>query len=376
MAEGTASDSTWETKLNDWEFNVLDYKVLMEGNPLAQVGYAILKKHDLISRLKLPEVQLCNFLRSVESQYDKKNPYHCSAHACDALVNAHFFLTAGFERCFSAVDILAVCIAAIGHDVGHFSLNNAFLCNSNHDIVREFGLRSSLENFHLSKLLEILAEEDNNFLRPLSKQERTEFDELVEALVLGTDMGRHKDHFTDFQDWCADGRAQCTSGTPEEEGVQSTSGEGSTPLENGKTNGEVEEKRYAPWVNARMKNLHFKDRKLLLIMIIKCADLSNVVKPLPVANTWAERIMEEFYAQGELEIKEGLPLTQLSSRENKEWRLATHQLSFLSNVVHPLFAAFMQLADHHSRETVLGHAQYNTDEWTRLSVELDPNSGL
>ena len=49
-----------------------------------------------------------------------------------------------------------MCIAALGHDAGHFALNNAFLINSDHEIVRKYGAVSALEHFHVSKLMEVL----------------------------------------------------------------------------------------------------------------------------------------------------------------------------------------------------------------------------
>jgi hypothetical protein len=33
-------------------------------------------------------------------------------------------------------------------------------------------------------------------------------------------------------------------------------------------------------------------------LLLKCADLGNVVRPLETADAWGKRIMEEFYQQG------------------------------------------------------------------------------
>ena len=51
---------------------------------------------------------------------------------------------------------MTLLVAALGHDAGHFALNNAFLINSDHEIVRKHGPVSALEHFHVSKLLERL----------------------------------------------------------------------------------------------------------------------------------------------------------------------------------------------------------------------------
>jgi len=174
----------------------------------------------------------------------------------------------------------------------------------------------------------------------------------VSALVLSTDMARHRDFFTRFQEW--------TQATQKGADLSLTSTSGDGPCK---------------WFEQTSHAVGEDDRKLLLSMCIKCADLANVVKPLSIADSWAERIMEEFYAQGEREIQMNLPLTQFSSRENAAWRLAKHQLSFLTNVVSPLFESFLQLADSESRALVRDHAEKNTVAWTKRMADLDPGKG-
>ena len=40
-------------------------------------------------------------------------------------------------------------------------------------------------------------------------------------------------------------------------------------------------------------------------MIIKCADISNEVRPIDVAEPWVDRLLEEFFAQSDREKVEG-----------------------------------------------------------------------
>ena len=44
-------------------------------------------------------------------------------------------------------------------------------------------------------------------------------------------------------------------------------------------------------------------------VLIKSADISNVLKPFAVARGWALRVMDEFFLQGDLESQYGLPVT-------------------------------------------------------------------
>ena len=92
--------------------------------------------------------------------------------------------------------------------------------------------------------------------------------------MLATDMGKHRDYYTRFEEWCK-------AAEKEEKGsTQGTDGNG-----------------YHSWVEARISQLNATERMLLMSMVVKCADLANVVKPVEQAEAWAERIMLEFCAQ-------------------------------------------------------------------------------
>jgi hypothetical protein len=58
------------------------------------------------------------------------------------------------------------------------------------------------------------------------------------------------------------------------------------------------------------------DVMLLLQMIIKCADLSNVVKPFFLSKRWAALLLLEWFRQGEIEKQLGLPISKLMNRED------------------------------------------------------------
>jgi len=66
-----------------------------------------------------------------------------------------------------------------------------------------------------------------------------------------------------------------------------------------------------------------QQRDSLLMMTMKCADLSNVIAPLPVADYWGARLSEECLAQGVAERKNDLTVTQPGS---KQVRIATEHM--------------------------------------------------
>ena len=50
--------------------------------------------------------------------------------------------------------------------------------------------------------------------------------------------------------------------------------------------------------------------------MVHCADLSNPTKPLELYRQWCDRIMEEFYQQGDKEREAGLDISPMCDRHN------------------------------------------------------------
>lgn len=48
--------------------------------------------------------------------------------------------------------------------------------------------------------------------------------------------------------------------------------------------------------------------------MVHCADLSNPTKPLPLYRQWTERIMEEFFRQGDKERERGMEISAMCDK--------------------------------------------------------------
>lgn len=97
--------------------------------------------------------------------------------------------------------------------------------------------------------------------------------------------------------------------------------------------------------------------------MLHSADISNAVKPFHVAKCWSDAVFEEFLAQGDLEKKNGIPISPYMDRNNTcQPKLS---LNFLNFMVKPLFNAlarfFPALSD------LVRNMQDNVHEWeTRM----------
>jgi hypothetical protein len=76
---------------------------------------------------------------------------------------------------------------------------------------------------------------------------------------------------------------------------------------------------------------------LLLKLTMHAADISNPAKRWDIYNHWTDRLMEEFYRQGDKERDRKMPISYAFDRENPVPR-AKFQKGFLVAIVEPLYA--------------------------------------
>jgi hypothetical protein len=82
----------------------------------------------------------------------------------------------------------------------------------------------------------------------------------------------------------------------------------------------------------------FNHQQDYLNNILHAADISNAAKPTNVYIKWAEKVINEFWQQGDLEKEKKLPISFLCDRETVT--IAKSQIGFIDNVILPYFSAF------------------------------------
>jgi len=197
---------------------------------------------------------LTGFLVASRSAYNAFVPYHNFRHVVDVLQAIFYFLvqlgrlpeyplssqkisdktSSPMSALIRPFDALTLLITAIGHDVGHPGVNNAFLVTLNAPLAQLYNDRSVLESFHCAAYSQILRRH-----WPAAFQ-GVEMRQLMISSILATDMGLHFDYMKKL------GFAQ------------------EKLYENGGTDG---------W-NGRLLE---EQRTLACSLLIKCADISNVV---------------------------------------------------------------------------------------------------
>eukprot|EP01132_Coremiostelium_polycephalum_P005836 gene5836-7263_t len=213
---------------------------------------------------------------------------------------------------------LSLIIASVCHDLDHPGLSNRFQINSKSQLAILYNNKSVLENHHLSICLQLLnAQTGKDLLQNLSDSDREQLFEKVKILILATDMENHFQYKNKFDEII--------------------------PV--------------FSWDNQ-------EHRDLLLIMLLKSADISNELRSWDISHQWARALMEEFFKQSDLEKINNLPLTPFMQREQVV--LNSTQVSFIDKFLLPSYQALQTLLP--SFNVFVERINKNRETWSQYST--------
>ena len=75
----------------------------------------------------------------------------------------------------------------------------------------------------------------------------------------------------------------------------------------------------------------------MLLLLIKCSDVSVEVRPQENSSRWVKRLFDEFFAQGTLEKSQNLPVA--SQMDAEKVNIANEQVGFIKHVLLPVYEA-------------------------------------
>jgi len=237
---------------------------------------------------------LDNFLHCCKLCYNK-NPFHNFIHCfCVTQMMYGIIHITNLVNILTPREKLILMLSCIGHDLDHPGCNNAYQINAKTDLALLYNDQSPLENHHCAVFFYILKKPETNVLESLSNEEFKEVRKGIIQCILATDMAKHSALVGQFKDMT--------------------------------------------------ENFDFKNeehRTMLLLMLIKSADISNEVRPTRVAEPWVDNLLEEFFMQHDKEIIEGLPESAMMDR--KKVKKSTTQSSFIAYVMIPIFEAMAKV---------------------------------
>ncbi|XP_018963786.2 cAMP-specific 3',5'-cyclic phosphodiesterase 4D-like isoform X8 [Cyprinus carpio] len=320
--------------VNKWGLNVFKVSEFSGNRPLTVMMHSIFQERDLLKTFKIPLDTFVTYLMTLEDHYHADVAYHNNIHAADVTQSTHVLLsTPALEAVFTDLEILAAIFASAIHDVDHPGVSNQFLINTNSELALMYNDSSVLENHHLAVGFKLLQEENCDIFQNLTKKQRQSLRKMVIDIVLATDMSKHMNLLADLKTM-------------------------------------VETKKVTSSGVLLLDN--YSDRIQVLQNMVHCADLSNPTKPLQLYRQWTDRIMEEFFSQGDRERERGMEISPMCDKHNAS--VEKSQVGFIDYIVHPLWETWADLV-HPDAQDILDTLEDNR-EWYQSTIPQSPSPAL
>lgn len=270
-------------------FNVLSYneddRIIMILKMFVSLG--------VIRKLQVPFQKLVQFICTVRSVYNNDVPYHNWTHACDVTQFVFSCIMRGRLRLYlQDVELFALLLAAVCHDIDHRGLNNAFHKKAKTSLGILYDERPVMEMHHCSLSIRLLNLSENNVLEGIENQtEKCHFFEFFIKIILATDMDRHFAYIKEFEE-----------------------------------------------IQSNFDKRNERHRLLLAQIVMKAGNVSNTTRTFEVASEMAHQLNDEYFKQGDIEKQLGIEVTQNCDRA-KAPHISTSQVNFYSFIASPLLTA-------------------------------------
>ncbi|XP_053491613.1 cAMP-specific 3',5'-cyclic phosphodiesterase 4C isoform X3 [Ictalurus furcatus] len=317
--------------INRWGLDIFKIAEHSGNRPLTVIMYTIFQERDLLKCFKIPADTFITFMMTLEGHYHTDVAYHNNIHAADVVQSTHVLLsTPALEDVFTDLEIMAALFASAIHDVDHPGVSNQFLINTNSELALMYNDASVLENHHLAVGFKLLQEENCDIFRNLSKKQRQSLRTMVIDMVLATDMSKHMNFLADLKTM-------------------------------------VETKKVTSLGVLLLDN--YSDRIQVLQNMVHCADLSNPTKPLEIYRQWTDRIMVEYFTQGDRERDKGMEISPMCDKHTAS--VEKSQVGFIDYIVHPLWETWADLV-HPDAQDILDTLEDNR-EWYQSMIRHSPS---
>jgi hypothetical protein len=308
-------------KMDSWDFDVFALNELTNGHGLVVGGIYLLQTMGVLDKIPIPKDKLANYLLNIERGYVATNPFHNAVHATDVMFTTMYFYKAPLLRDITGpLDKFSAVLAAVLHDFAHPGLSNPFLIATRAETAVLYNDQSVLEMFHIAGAFRVMFTTPGcDITEGMTRDQFRQFRETMISMVLATDLKVHFEHL-------------------------------------GRVKTRVATDAYA--------TVERKDVMLLMGQALHAADISNPTKPRGMQLRWTERVMKEFWLQGDKEASLGLPVSAFMDRRQPQ--VGTCQIGFINVLVKPLYVEWHKL---------LGDVTQNAMDCIEMSLKLWTEEG-
>lgn len=284
-------------EINSWDFDVLIYN----EEVLVPVCEKMLEYYNLYQKFNIDKVAMNEFIVNVWKNHEPL-AYHNWYHAVGTMNTIFNFLTlAGAEAYATDLEIFAMLIGGLSHDVEHPGQNNEYHIKIGSERAKRFQDISIHENHSISWTIELWEKpnDHNHILSGLTTDDRTYFLDYFRRVILYTDPSIH--------------------GKLSKRLIQTI---------NEKVNNGFE---------AFDRNIK-EDRILLGECLLHASDISNPAHgDFETAKDWCQRIATEFRDQVFLEKQRGVAVTGFMDGLDTELAVVKMQIGFCNFMALPFF---------------------------------------
>ncbi|XP_044801999.1 cGMP-specific 3',5'-cyclic phosphodiesterase isoform X3 [Bubalus bubalis] len=308
--------------------NTQMYEAVERAMAKQMVTLEVLSYHASAAEEETRELQslavLCKWILSVKKNYRKNVAYHNWRHAFNTAQCMFAALKAGkIQKRLTDLEILALLIAALSHDLDHRGVNNSYIQRSEHPLAQLY-CHSIMEHHHFDQCLMILNSPGNQILSGLSIEEYKTTLKIIKQAILATDLALYI-------------------------------------------------KRRGEFFELIMKNqFNLEDphqKELFLAMLMTACDLSAITKPWPIQQRIAELVATEFFDQGDRERKElNIEPADLMNREKKN-KIPSMQVGFIDAICLQLYEALTHVSE--DCFPLLDGCRKNRQKWQALAEQQE-----
>ncbi|XP_035481563.1 cGMP-specific 3',5'-cyclic phosphodiesterase isoform X2 [Scophthalmus maximus] len=279
---------------------------------------------NLVQNFQMKYTSLCQWILSVKKNYRKNVAYHNWRHAFNTSQCMFTLIKSGrLQNNLSDVEVLALMIATLSHDLDHRGVNNSYIQRSDHPLAHLY-CHSTMEHHHFDQCLMILNSPGNQILSGLSLDEYKATLKMIESAILATDLALYMKRRGEFF--------------------------------------ELTKNSQFVWEDEN-------HRDLLRSMLMTACDISAITKPWPVQKRIAELVATEFFEQGDKERRElNIEPIDLMNREKRD-KIPSMQVSFIDAICTQLYETLAGMSEYCS--PLLEGCQKNRQHWKRLAEECE-----
>ncbi|XP_052721264.1 high affinity cGMP-specific 3',5'-cyclic phosphodiesterase 9A-like isoform X8 [Crassostrea angulata] len=249
----------------------------------------------LVAEFNINPITLKRFFLCVQENY-RNNPFHNFRHCfCVTQMMYGMIHLCHLWEVMTREDLGILMTACVCHDLDHPGYNNTYQINARTELAIRYNDISPLENHHCAVAFKILSNPECNIFANVDKDTFKRIRAGITMLILATDMARHGEIMDNFK------------------------------------------MKLEPEFDYKNKD----SLDTLKMVLIKCCDISNEVRPMEVSEPWVDCLLEEYFNQSDREKMEGLPVAPFMDRDKVT--KPTAQIGFIKFVLIPMFETVAKL---------------------------------